>query len=953
MRASILSLAFALAASSLASAQKFFPDDPLWEEPPQRPAYGPEPRTFSEVLEAISNFTGNPGERHPVTGVIPARGVNTLGEVMDGPWYANRHGRERMSREAILEGAGTGNPPSTDGKWRALLVKPYGLRPGILMRDRKDDVYLLRFDPRGSPEMATGAEMVSSRIFHALGYHVPQNYLVTFERSQLVASDAGEGISSAGARRALAEEDIDAFLGYTEADGDGRYRAVATLAGRGTRGLLGPYQVFGTRSDDPNDVVPHEHRRDLRGLFVFSAWLNHNYMRALNTMDIVVEPDGVPYVRHWLIDFTATLGSGGPSGVKQAWEGNETIYPRKDTLNNLVGFGIVTPGWMRARYPSFDAVGKFGYQTFDPETWTTNHDIAPFSNRLPDDEFWAAKQVMGFTDEDIRALVSTGQYSDPEAAEWIARCLIERRNRIGRTYFEKVLPLDRFRVENGRLDFEDLKAQYGFAPPREYAVRWLELENESGVLTLITGATSPDVPRAASTAAAGSYYAARISGDDPEMEVTVYLRKEQDGFDVVGIERGWPGKVIADPAKDQDTGRNRYDDLEDEQKALFDEYAKDYAVRRGREVTPEEYFNSLTISERTTFDAVTHALINSRLTDEQGNSLGSAVDLIAGIERIAGQYYGRAGDQQFRLYVYLAPGAKETLEKSREFHVGNENTVYHVGYPMSFRQDGKEPTIQFSISEDGSRADIDVDYRSSKSPQALFNGHLTSANSDVRAGDNLKRHNGRWQGFVGWWQDVFGSISVGQDQPRRDLIATELPETPTVLPPDRPPGAPIDAVQDAVQEFLTDWIVRRKYAEALDFLSPQAYACLNLDDDMRDEALDAASARKELETLMRYAVKELGRRPDLTAAIDAVEPWNKERPVEQHAFESDFMLTRATEGEARQYLCGQPPPESTNAEYYGVLFRFKKQGSAVLGLLWRREDAASPWRIVSYRTFEQ
>jgi hypothetical protein len=50
--------------------------------------------------------------------------------------------------------------------------------------------------------------------------------------------------------------------------------------------------------------------------------------------------------------------------------------------------------------------------------------------------------------------------------------------------------------------------------------------------------------------------------------------------------------------------------------------------------------------------------------------------------------------------------------------------------------------------------DIDVDYRSFKFPQALVNGHLTAANSDVRTGNNLSRHDSRWAGLAGWWQDL-------------------------------------------------------------------------------------------------------------------------------------------------------------------------------------------------------
>jgi hypothetical protein len=951
MHAGLWTILF-LAAATTVSAQKFYPDDPLEQEPAPMPAVDAQPRALSELLELVSNTLGDPGERHPSNGVIPAGGVNTLGEVMDGPWYVNRHAARRMSREELIRGAGADNPPATDQRWQALTVKLSGLRPGILISDSKQDLYLLRFDSRSHPELATGAEMVASKFFYALGYHVPETYLVSFERRQLIAALGGEDITSAGTTRDLVEDDIDRFLEHVATDRRGRYRAVATLVPMQWKGLLGPYQVYGSRTDDPNDIVPHEHRRDLRGLFVFSAWLNHNFMRALNTLDVVVERDSVAQVRHYLIDFIATLGSGGPSGGKRVWEGNETVYPGVKVLKNIATFGIYTPAWMRENAPNLPGVGHFGYEAFDPEKWTTNHQIAPFANRLPDDEFWAARQVVAFVDDDIRAIVSTGNYSDPEAEAWIARALMERRDRIGRTYLAKVLPLDNFRIEGGRLEFDDLAIQHGFASTRGYEIRWFDFDNELQRLARVAGASGPELPGTIGEGAEGAYYAARIAGEEPDYDVTAYFRKETDGYRLVGVERSWPGKTIADPTEDIDTGLSRYGDLDEKQKRLFQGYADEYDERTDRDLTAQQYFDSLTVSEKTTYDAITHALMNSKLTDAQGGSLGTAFDLVESIERIAGQYYGRSGDQQFRIYVRVRPETRDTLEKAQEFHFGHENTVYHVGYPASYRQEGNVPNIQFSISEDGNRADIDVDYRSSKSPQALFNGHLTSANSDVRSGDNYEKHNRRWGGFVNWWRDVFGRLD---DEPRerstRNLLAAERPEPPTPLPPNRPSGASIEEIQDAVQEFLTDWLVRRDYGEALDFLSPRAYACLNLDDDSEQEALDARRARDELRTLMRYTIEEMGDRDNLTEAIDAVDPWDPTRQVLQHPFDSDFTLVKMAPEDAAQYLCGQRADQPLGSEYYGVLFRFKEEGAAVLGLLWSREQGT--WRLVSYRVFEQ
>ncbi len=935
----------ALESAALAQAPRFFADDPLLQEPAPLPVSGIEARALSAVLETVNSSFKTRGERHPDTGIIPARGVNTLGEVMDGDWYVNRHGTRRMTIEELQRGPRNDLPPVADGPWQVLVVKPFGINPGLLVADAKRNLYLLRFDPPGYEGLATGAEMVSSRFLYALGYHVTENYIVRFPRSRLVASEEGQTVSSSGRPRRLVPSDISAFL-RTVPDREQIYRAVATRVPERREALLGPYQVWGTRSDDPNDTVPHEHRRDLRGLFVFSAWLNNGRARAVDTLDVLTPVDGVNRVRHFLVDLTRSLGSGARNGPKLAWEGHETIFAGvAEVGRNALGMGVVTPAWMRQKYPDLPEVGAFSSATFDPDTWKTHQPVAPFENRLPDDTFWAAKQVMAFTDAEIRAVVRTGEYSRP-AEDSITATLIERRNLIGRTYFARVLPLDRFRVTNNTLAFDDLGVVHGLSPARSYAIDWFGFDNEKGQLLSPAG-SGAELPPAARVLPAGAYVAARVHAGEPAMHVMVYLRRGAEGFDVVGLDRAWPGKVIAPPLPAPQIPRQLYQDLAISQRALFQLYIDDYNAARGSQFGPEEGFNNLTVSERTTFYAVTHALMRSQLTDKTGASLGTALDRVATVERIAGQNPGLSADQQFRLYVTLKPDTREVLERSREFNRDHQNSVYHAGYPDSYRQAGRTPNIQFSLTEDGLHADIDVDYRSSRAPQGLFNGHMTAANSDVRVGRNSKRHNGRWQGLIPWWQQVFGTLGESRSE-EADLLTANRPDSsPTPLPPDRPAGAAPDRIEDAAQEFLTDWLVRRQYAQALEFLSSKAYGCVNLDDEQRSRNLDGAAARRELLRLMEYAAGKLGSTPNLSDAIVAFTPRDSQRTVVDHPFRQEFLLGPLPEAAARTYLCSQSATPPSGAEYYAVVFRYRRPGGATLGLLWTRE--AGQWKLVAYQ----
>ena len=124
----------------------------------------------------------------------------------------------------------------------------------------------------------------------------------------------------------------------------------------------------------------------------------------------------------------------------------------------------------------------------------------------------------------------------PVSAEaWVADCLIERRKKLVAAWFSRVLPLDRFRVEDGRLAFDDLSAQYGVAAARSYNVEWSVFDNTRQERGPIAGATGLALPR---SPAGTEYLAATVScGDGCSKQVVVYLKCSAGGFRVIGIDR--------------------------------------------------------------------------------------------------------------------------------------------------------------------------------------------------------------------------------------------------------------------------------------------------------------------------------------------------------------------------------------------------------------------------------
>jgi hypothetical protein len=117
---------------------------------------------------------------------------------------------------------------------------------------------------------------------------------------------------------------------------DGTYRVVAgrLIPGR----IIGNFRYQGTRPDDPNDLVPHEHRRELRGLFVFGAWTNMTDFKAKNTIDTVLTENGHAVVKHYLQDVGSTFGM---ANEQYQWDnGWEHFYDGGIVAKRLASFGL-------------------------------------------------------------------------------------------------------------------------------------------------------------------------------------------------------------------------------------------------------------------------------------------------------------------------------------------------------------------------------------------------------------------------------------------------------------------------------------------------------------------------------------------------------------------------------------------------------------------------------------
>ena len=548
-------LAFALLLCGCASPARFPLREPLLRDPDQAPlAQAPEESYSPFAWDGANQTVFRPVARFfAVDPAGPAVNVNALDEVPDSSWFENRLGKRVLTPAEVARGSCPEHELDTsapDGAWLIDKGKDNGANPGFRITVPGMGKFMLKSDPSEEPERATGATSIASRVYHAVGYYAPCDSVVYFRPSLLKLKPGLTVTNNEGVTKPFDEARLKDLLAHAS-HRDGLVRMVASqwLPGK----PIGPYKYDGLRRDDPNDVIPHEDRRELRGARLVAAWLAHFDSREQNTMDVFLPVDpnkkkGPGYVRHYIIDLGDCFGSVWIDDRISRRLNHAYVLDMPYLAEDFVTLGAIERPWERAQLGA--RFGYFSARDFDPELWRGEYPNPAFGRMTEADGAWMARILARFDEGLVRAAVAIGKY-EPVHERYLAETLIARRMTILRRYLSRLSPIGEVVATERGVCGIDLARLTGVVPNestsfRARAYRGADLAS-TRALRLVSEAT-PRVCVELPHASLG----ADVAPDDPRRYVIVDLENgyargplrahlydlgAAQGYRLVGVER--------------------------------------------------------------------------------------------------------------------------------------------------------------------------------------------------------------------------------------------------------------------------------------------------------------------------------------------------------------------------------------------------------------------------------
>ena len=511
----------------------------------------PEEYESPLVWDGADNLVFRPlSDALAVEASTEAVNVNSLDEVPDSAWFTGRLGARDFGLAELVQGACKPeqvlHPESVaDGGWLIDKGKSNGSSPGFRVNIPGQGKYMLKSDEPVF-ERPSAASVIGAAAYHAAGFFTSCEQVIYFKPSLLKLKPGLVSAANFSDPKPFDLPALESVLSKLSRRGPlVRMQASAWLPGR----PLGPFRYEGIRDDDVNDVVPHQDRRELRGGRLLAAWLDHFDSREQNTMDtwqsVGDAPDAPGRIIHYYLDTSDCLGS------EWAWDGisrrlgRSYVFDWGDVSSDFVTLGLQRRPWeLVHRTPGRELFGYFEYEHFVPEDWKMEYPNPAFSRMTERDGAWMARILARFTPEMVRALAELGDFSDRSNAEYLARILEARLERILARYLTRLSPIADLRVEGNQLCGVDLARRRQVRSLRgyQYAAR-----SETGASlrleTAEAGSLCVTLPRASAPAtapddAAARYLRIRITSSAAHGPLLADLYDlGARGFRLVGLER--------------------------------------------------------------------------------------------------------------------------------------------------------------------------------------------------------------------------------------------------------------------------------------------------------------------------------------------------------------------------------------------------------------------------------
>jgi hypothetical protein len=252
-------------------------------------------------------------------------------------------------------------------------------------------------------------------------------------------------------------------------------------------------------------------------------------------------------VRHNLIDFGSTLGSGGV-GPADYWEGEQYLVEPASIGRQMIGFGFSYPTWHTTPFYEANAVGRLPMHnaSFNANAWKPRVPNQAFLHAREDDKFWAAQKLIALKTDLLEAAVRAGDFGDANAERFLVQALAERRDAIARAYLTAINPIaNPMLVANGTLVFRNAAVDADFARiPEGYRAVWSTFDNATGETTRIAETTSRETTMqiAGLPSGLGVFIKVDLSAIGGANEswnkpVHAYFRHVDGGWRLVGFER--------------------------------------------------------------------------------------------------------------------------------------------------------------------------------------------------------------------------------------------------------------------------------------------------------------------------------------------------------------------------------------------------------------------------------